>query len=142
MAANAPLIAESEIKYDLYQAFVSGKIRHYHIVYNEMTDELIIRYVRPESVASVYNKGDNFGFLIDPESDQVVGLHFYRFQSYHLMAGHFKGLKKLWNDDNLAEYFSEYKELEYTPVKHTPKEAVNTQRIYQRANDILVSAFA
>lgn len=142
MATNVPLINESEIRYDLYQAFVSGKIPYYYVVYNEMTDELIIRFVSPESVASVYDKGDYFGFLIDPETNQVVGYHFYQFQSYHLKVGHFKGLKKLWNEDNLAEYFSEYQQLEYKPRVRTPQEPVNTQRVYQRVNDILESAFA
>ena len=142
MAANAPLINEVEIKYDLYQAFISGKIRYYYMVYNELTDELILRFVSPEVIASVYDRGNNFAFLIDPDTDQVVGYHFYRFQSYHLQEGRFKGLNKFWYRTNLAKHFSEYKQLAYNPREHRPPEPVKTQRVYQRVNDVLESAFA
>jgi hypothetical protein len=136
MATYQPLVEESELKYDIYQAFVSGMLRTFYLVYDELTDELIIKFVNPKSVASVYHKGNYFGLLIAPDTGQVVGFEFFMFQTYHLP--HWNELKKVWYKEKLAKHFSSYQEVKFIPKK---KQEIKTpDYIYGSATDVLCSA--
>ena len=136
MATYQPLVEESELKYDTYQAFVSGILRTFYMVYDKLTDELIIKFVSPKSVASVYHIGNNFGLLIAPDTGQVVGFEFFMFQTCHLP--HCNELKKVWYKEKLAKHFSSYQEVKFIPKK---KQEIKTlDHIYESANNVLCSA--
>jgi hypothetical protein len=136
MATYQPLVEESELKYDIYQDFVSGMLRTFYIVYDELTDELIIKFVNPKSVASVYYKGNYFGLLIAPDTGQVVGFEFFMFQTQHLP--YCNELKKVWYEEKLAKRYSSYREVKFIPKK---KQEIKTpDHIYGSATNVLCSA--
>lgn len=140
MANYKPMIEESELMFDIYRALTSGKLRSFYVVYDDLTDELIVKFISPESPASVYHKSDNLALLVDPDTNQVVGFDFFRFQSYHLMRKECEDLCKTWYAAKLAEHYRDYQEEKYSPRE--PREITSPEFIFESASDVLCSALA
>ena len=120
----------------------------YFLVYDELTDELFIRLVQPDTVAFTYDLEDNnnFALLIEPKSNEIVGFHLYNFQTEHLPK--WNALKESWYKDNLPQHFGSYRRFHYNPKDHQqhhhePKPVDrNWQRQFTKSVAILEEALA
>jgi hypothetical protein len=90
----------------------------FYLVYDELTDELIMRLVKPETAALTFDLdgNDSVAFLIEPETNEVVGFNLYNFQTEHLP--HWNTLNKIWYKENIPGRLSRYKMFQYDPKKH------------------------
>lgn len=120
----------------------------FYLVYDELTDELFIRLVKPDTVAVTYDldDNDNFALLIEPKANEIVGFHLYNFQTEHLPSLNI--LKELWFKEKFPKRFGSYRRLHYNPKDHQqhhhePKQVDrNWQWQYSKSVTILEEALA
>jgi len=107
-----------EIKTNIIDGAFEDKPHIFYLVYDEITDELIIRLVKPDTIAVVFDTqgNDNIGLLLEPQTNEIVGFNLYNFQSVHLP--HWDLLKNIWYKQDLPKHFSSYKTIKYDPKEH------------------------
>ena len=115
-------LEKDEIKFDVYQTFISGSLESFYALYDEDIDSFVVKIVKPDSVVIVYHLDDGFALLIDSDTKQVVGLQYFKFQADHLPKN--KEMEDIWYKHNLAEHFSQYRKGErkqkVRPVRPVP----------------------
>jgi len=109
------MIDHNELDLRLLDNSFSSKPHNYYVMYDEVSDEFMVKLIKPENSTSVYHIGENNAFLVDLENYQVVGIILFDFEHEHLSK--LTSLSRLWKKERLSECFKEYRTIRYEPER-------------------------
>jgi len=98
----------------------SNESHDYYAIYDDLADELIIRFVEPGVIAlnQPMETDDNIDWLIDPERNEMVGFNIHNFQSIVLKNPELIDFREVWYRENLSNCLEQYRKFHYNPKEH------------------------
>lgn len=140
MAADEVLITPNNLKSNMYDNAFGNMPHLYYAVYDDLTDELIIKITQPETLVAEFPITEYYSLLVEPNTFEVVGVQLSEFTSQHLP--NMKELSKVWFEKKYPEIFSTYKSINYKPKESTKEKKTDSYMFIQpeRIANILVAA--
>jgi hypothetical protein len=119
--------------------YFSDQPHDVYVVYDELVDELIVRFNDPKQGAASYYCSSRSAILLDSDAKNVVGFEIYKFVEEVLPK--LADLKDFWKGKNLPEYFDNYRKFRYEPSSSKNKKSMPNE-IYQTAERVMQMAIA
>lgn len=121
-----PAYQVDELNFTRLQGAFADRAHDVYVIYDPTEDQIIVRLVSPNTLASDYYITDNIAFLVK-ENREVVGFTIVGFESVFLPQA--AKLNDLWKRNNLSAHFSEYVKGRYEPKPHNHNINATGQRI-------------
>lgn len=113
MAETERLITPNNLKSNMMDGAFGDAAHKFYVIYDDLMDELIIKITKPNTMVAEFSISDTYALLVEPQTFEVMGYQLSEFTTEHLPK--MVELNKIWDERNLAEHFSRYREINYKP---------------------------